>query len=331
MNVTELHPEELFDKLSAGTLSAAERERLNAHVAQCRACRFELVARRDFFEEIVASRRSAPPAQRFPALPAQTRGSEAPRRRRGPRFSAIAVALLIIAVAGLAAAISGTLPWQPKPAGAPTVMGSVSKAGTVRGRASHPKPMATPSDELEPTAQTLPDSPPAPSPSAEPERRAPASAVGRAAPRVVAAKPGSKVVRTESAATASTSVEGPAALFGAANRARRRGDHATARELYRELQEQFPASHEANLSRVTLATMQLDNGRPAAALADFDRYLAGGARALEAEALVGKALSLKSLGDREAERAAWREVIRRYPKSAYAKRAAQRLAALGRF
>jgi TolA-binding protein len=82
---------------------------------------------------------------------------------------------------------------------------------------------------------------------------------------------------------------------------------------------------------VTLATLQLDSGRPAAALADFDRYLAGSNRALEAEALVGRALSLRSLGKRDAEIAAWQQVIRKYPGSAYAKRASQRLATLGRF
>jgi TolA-binding protein len=327
MTVAGLHPEELFDKLSAGTLSAAERERLNAHVAQCKACRFELVARRDFFEELNASPRSALHAQLFRALPAQ-RDSEVPRRRRGPKFSAIGVAMLVIAVAGVAAAISGGLPWQPKPARAPAVTGSASKAVAVRSGASRQKLMEAASDELEPPAPTVPVPPPAPSSRAEPERRVSASAAGRAAPRAVAARPGSKVGRTESASAAGTT---PAALFAAANRARRQGDPTAARDLYRELQEQFPTSHEANLSRVTLATMQLDSGRPAAALADFDRYLAGGARALEAEALVGKALSLKSLGNREAERAAWQEVIRRYPGSAYAKRAAQRLAALGRF
>ena len=328
MTVAGLHPEELFDKLSAGTLSAAERGRLNAHVAQCKACRFELVARRDFFEEVNAIPRSALHAQLFRALPAQTRDSEVPRRRRGPKFSAIAVAMLVIAFAGLAAAISGGLPWQPKPAPARAVTRSVSEAGAVRSRAPRQKPVEAASAELEPLAPTVPVPPAAPSPRAEPERRVSASAAGRAAPRAVAARPGSKVARTESAEAAGTT---PAALFAAANRARRQGDHSAARDLYRELQEQFPTSHEANLSRVTLATMQLDSGRPAAALADFDRYLAGGARALEAEALVGKALSLKSLGDRDAERGAWQEVIRRYPRSAYAKRAAQRLAALGRF
>lgn len=140
-----------------------------------------------------------------------------------------------------------------------------------------------------------------------------------------------KVDRDEVASAVVSAAETPAALFAAANRARRSGDSAGARDLYRTLQRRFPGSHEASLSQVTLATLQLDNGQPGAALADFDRYLAGSGRALEAEALVGRALSLRSLGERDAEIAAWQEVLRRYPGSIYAKRATQRLATLGQF
>jgi tetratricopeptide (TPR) repeat protein len=42
VNVVELHPEQLFDALRAGKLSAAERTRLEAHCARCTACLFEL-------------------------------------------------------------------------------------------------------------------------------------------------------------------------------------------------------------------------------------------------------------------------------------------------
>ena len=49
--VIEIHPEELFDKLSLGSLSEQESERLRAHLASCAVCRFELEARGDFDEE----------------------------------------------------------------------------------------------------------------------------------------------------------------------------------------------------------------------------------------------------------------------------------------
>jgi len=42
MKVVDLHPEDLIDKLAAGELTPAERERLNAHISQCRVCRFEI-------------------------------------------------------------------------------------------------------------------------------------------------------------------------------------------------------------------------------------------------------------------------------------------------
>lgn len=42
MNVVELHPEQLFDALRKGRLTAADRARLEAHCARCTACTFEL-------------------------------------------------------------------------------------------------------------------------------------------------------------------------------------------------------------------------------------------------------------------------------------------------
>src|SRR5438309_8416389 len=41
----DLHPEELLDKASAGTLSSDERARLNQHLHACAACRFEQQAK----------------------------------------------------------------------------------------------------------------------------------------------------------------------------------------------------------------------------------------------------------------------------------------------
>ena len=41
VNVIDLHPEDLFDKAARGVLTEAERERPDAHLARCIACRFE--------------------------------------------------------------------------------------------------------------------------------------------------------------------------------------------------------------------------------------------------------------------------------------------------
>jgi TolA-binding protein len=99
--------------------------------------------------------------------------------------------------------------------------------------------------------------------------------------------------------------------------------------MYHLLQEQYPGSAEAELSRVTLATLLLNAGDASGALAGFERYLAGPSRALEAEALVGRARALKRLGRKPLEAAAWREVQRRFPSSVYARQATERLTALG--
>lgn len=120
-----------------------------------------------------------------------------------------------------------------------------------------------------------------------------------------------------------------AKLFGEANQARRAGDIGRASGLYHLLQDQFPGSPEADLSRVTLALLLLDGGDARGALSGFEHYLAGSSRALEAEALVGRARALGRLGRRDQEAVAWREVERKYPRSIYGRQANERLAALG--
>jgi len=119
-------------------------------------------------------------------------------------------------------------------------------------------------------------------------------------------------------------------LFADANRARANGETARAVTLYRQLQARFPRSAEAELSQLTLATLLLHVGDARGALAGFDGYLARGARALQAEALVGRALSQRALGQREHEIAAWQTVAERLPGTSYARRAQERLSALGK-
>jgi len=121
---------------------------------------------------------------------------------------------------------------------------------------------------------------------------------------------------------------GAAKLFADANQARRAGQLGKASGLYHLLQDQYSGSSEAELSRVTLATLLLNGGDASGALAGFERYLAGPSRALEAEALVGRARALERLGRRQLETAAWREVQHRFPGSVYARQAAERLTAL---
>ena len=130
-------------------------------------------------------------------------------------------------------------------------------------------------------------------------------------------------------AGASPEPSNAARLFAEANQARRLGQVGRASGLYQLLQEQYPGSSEAELSRVTLATLLLNGGDASGALRSFERYLAGPSHVLEAEALVGRARALQRLGRTQLETAAWREVQRRFPGSVYARQASERLTALG--
>jgi tetratricopeptide (TPR) repeat protein len=116
------------------------------------------------------------------------------------------------------------------------------------------------------------------------------------------------------------------ALFARANEERRQGRADRAIALYRELQNEFSASPEANLSRVSLGRLHLDGKRWQSALDQFDRYLnREGSGVLAAEALYGRALALDGLGRTSLARQSWAELQRRFPDSAYAGAAARHL------
>jgi TolA-binding protein len=131
----------------------------------------------------------------------------------------------------------------------------------------------------------------------------------------------------DAAATTAASpatAEGPAALFSAANTARRTGRASQAIALYRELQQGYPSSAEASLSRVSLGRLLLARGQLDGALVQFSTYLRGGGP-LEEEALLGKAKTLAALGRTGDERATWQALLRRFPRSVYAAEARERL------
>jgi TolA-binding protein len=117
-------------------------------------------------------------------------------------------------------------------------------------------------------------------------------------------------------------------LFASATRARRDKNDAEAIRLYRELQRRYPDSRESQASRVVLGQLLLDRTDPEKALGEFDRYLGdGGTGTVTEEALVGRALALEKLGRREEERAAWRELLAKFPSSVHAAQARARLQA----
>jgi TolA-binding protein len=114
-------------------------------------------------------------------------------------------------------------------------------------------------------------------------------------------------------------------LFREANSLRSQGKGGDAQKKYRELQARFPGSTEAKVSLVSLARLELGS-QPAAALRHFDAYLAqSGHRTLSEEALFGRASALGRLGRRSEERAAWQELVARFPASVYTHQAEARL------
>jgi TolA-binding protein len=117
-----------------------------------------------------------------------------------------------------------------------------------------------------------------------------------------------------------------AALFSAANLARRRGAHVEANALYQKLRKEFPVAPQTILSFALTGRLRLQSLDAASALREFDQYLRlSPSGSLSQEALQGRAEALRLLGRRHEEVLAWRELIRRYPDSLYRQAAEVRL------
>jgi TolA-binding protein len=357
MRGVDIHPEELIDKLHEGSLTPAERERLNAHLDQCSACRFEIAVRADLVLDVPTI--DERPQLTFPGSAARERALslEAPApvkpalrrrsRRRWP-LALLAAALVLSAGGAMAAVFTGAVGahWlgfspQPKPAESNARVAAVKPALKPKRAIIAPRPVDA--DRIEPASATPAVSAPAdsngiPSPVAVISPSVHAAAHPRSSNVTSTAPVGGRPASLGAfpAPGASTnSVDGStprvdaASLFADANRARRDGNWDRALGLYRALQSRYPNSSECEVSRALLAQMLLDRGNPEAALAGFDRYLAADTPVLSAEALVGRARALEQLGKVTQAAAAWRQVQSRFPGSVHASLAATRLAALG--
>lgn len=195
------------------------------------------------------------------------------------------------------------------------------------------------------TAPGAPAEPPAASPArpagaAAPSRPdepvvAPPASV-RVAPRalVPAVKP-ELSLRAPAGASASSAalVESPpeppppsaSELFSAGNKARSRGDAASALGLYGRLQSEYPTSPEALAAKISIGMLELQRGQASSALGQFRAYRRANARSLRAEALWGEAEALRALGRSDEERAALESLLSDHPGSAYAPAARKRL------
>ncbi|HKY38050.1 MAG TPA: zf-HC2 domain-containing protein [Polyangiaceae bacterium] len=330
MTVVGLHPEELFDKLLDGELTPSERERLRGHLEGCQVCRFEYQARLDFQDEARVLGASSPPPL-VPLRAPQPAVSAKPRRRSRRLVWGLAAAALISASA--ASAVTGQALWQGMSLLFSRSNTADPPASTASLKLAKVEPKAKPAlQPAEPAVRPAEPEVAAVSASelATRSRSAPAVPTSIRGAATKAAR-GAAPVAKDTAAKDSAAKEPTSAakLFAEANQARRAGDVGRASGLYHLLQDQFPGSAEAELSRVTLSLLLLDSGDAQGALRGFERYLAGGMRGLEAEALVGRARALGRLGRRDLEATAWQEVQRKYPRSIYGRQASERLLALG--
>ena len=117
-----------------------------------------------------------------------------------------------------------------------------------------------------------------------------------------------------------------AELFAAANAARRARDLRGAIDRYLALEQRFPDSEEALVSRVAAGDLLSRLGEREAALQAFDRYLVRRPEgALAPEALFGRARLLETLGRRADEVHAWRRLLHVFPGSIYEIAARRRL------
>ncbi|MFO0571918.1 MAG: outer membrane protein assembly factor BamD [Polyangiaceae bacterium] len=283
MSTIDLHPEELLDREREGRLTESERERLDAHAAECASCRLERSARSDFDAELDA-------ADDDPILDRAIDGALArspARPRRSPRT------VWLLAAAAVLATVAAVAAYTRSPAKSEAPIRLDVPSPVVEAPAPPPIVKAgEPASEPELAVSPLPD----PEPSNKP----------KAAERPPSA----------------------AELFASANQARRDKNDAEAIRLYRNLQARYPESREAKASRVMLGQLMLDKKDPNEALGEFDKYLKEGSKgAVTEEAIVGRALSLQKLGRTADERAAWQELLAKFPGSVHAAQAKQRLAA----
>ncbi|MBN1770153.1 MAG: zf-HC2 domain-containing protein [Deltaproteobacteria bacterium] len=342
MTPLDVHPDELLDPTRLPSLTPAERARLDNHLAVCPACAFELAAREDFGRLLDADRPGEPVAvARLVARTTEETGTAAGpsagtvRGAGGVTWSRrLLLVAAILGAAGGAAAASWYLVFRPlvvgtesaAPPPAPRGDPGVQAADAATRVPAPPPARKSPGRRVHPATPPVgpqpPDPVPPPAPPEERTAQALPPAPSRPGPERVSPSPEPR----EPPAGPAT----PAEALLQANELRRAGDFAQAATLYLELQRRFPDSREATLSHVTAGRLLLDRlAEPARALEQFDAYLAvapGGT--LAEDALVGRAAALQRLGRAPEERQAWTELLARFPATAQAERARDRLAEL---
>ncbi len=292
---------DLIARERRGLLSPAEKASVEGHLESCAECRSTRELGADF-DAIGALRTGDEARVARIALAVANQG----RRGSVVRRSAMrhSVAFWLAACALLAAGAAGAWGLWKRPALprlSPVIAPGVLAAKKVPAPVEDPP--RTSSKQLAPA------------------REAPAS-VATQAEASTASVPAAPVAASQAElATA-------AQLFALANDAGREGHAARAVSFYLKLEQQFPGSREAQPARVSLGRLLLEQGSAAAALTQFDRYLAASGSSLSAEALYGRARALRALRRPREERAAWQRLLAEQPGSVYAATAKTRLGGL---
>ena len=137
--------------------------------------------------------------------------------------------------------------------------------------------------------------------------------------------PGSASARFDDVASHDTHASTAGELFAAANQARVQADSARAIAGYRRLEAEFPNSAEALSARLSLGISYLQAGQAGLALEQFRRYGESGRGPALGEALWGESQALRQLGQGAEEQRVLRQLLARFPESAYAGAARKRL------
>ncbi|WP_437624948.1 tetratricopeptide repeat protein [Sorangium sp. So ce1151] len=332
---------ELLTRVRRGVATEPDRLAFDAHLGACESCRISWGIAQDFDTVGAAEPGDAELLARIASVAIggaalDVRREGAPVRpdndvRHGddlaPPGSGLAgargarwkrSAWLYAAAAVLACGVAAAALVQRRPPSGPTPSVRLLQP-SLRAVVSRPRAAAPAAGEPAPGgAPAAAEAAAAPAGAALPELAAPA-----ARPQEAPRGPGAAASSASSARTAEQ-------LFRDANEARRAGSTQRAIELYRALQKGFARSPEATLSLVSLGSLLLNSGSPAAALAQFDRYLGtAGARPLAVEALYGRGRALRALGRSADEAQSWRRLLREHPGSPYVEHARRRLAELG--
>jgi TolA-binding protein len=326
MTPVDIHPEHLIDRARRGLANASERQELAAHLQSCRACALEWR-----LAEALREPERAPLAPTSAVVDATLAVllSEGRVHATGPSSVSVPTwgRAFVPWAAGLCLFFAGS-------AAAATLIMAVRQGST---GATPPARAVQGSTSTPPPARLRDETPPEPRPAAQEASPGTGATMPAVAPTPfeVASDPGLPTAKDARAkrqhpprgAHAKPVLVGPSSdeLFERARAAVMRGESQAAVALYLTLQERFAASSPAQVSRVLLGRLYLEQlHAPSEALRQFDAYLerAGENRP---EALLGRARALRALGRTQDEVETLRRLVEGYPGSLYVAAAQQRL------